>query len=177
MTSHELIAPKAGIPIPGYLPVPSWIPTLPKLSSILGFSQRLLWPFFPIAIKAKNNLLSSAHGIVESLEQSTVLSEQKKRSPPWVCNQQYGLCYFIWWDSGTRSESVISCATPKFYEFAQPTATHPMRPYARKLPPQSNILGWAGLIMSSAMYGLLTTTPFRLPTDPGPLAIFFPNSH
>jgi hypothetical protein len=42
MTSHELIAPKTGIPIPGYLPVPSWIPTLPKLGSILGFSQRLL---------------------------------------------------------------------------------------------------------------------------------------
>ncbi len=40
MTSHELIAPKAGIPIPGYLQVPSWIPTLPKLGSILGFSQR-----------------------------------------------------------------------------------------------------------------------------------------
>jgi len=41
-TSHELIAPKARIPIPGYLHVPSWIPTLPKLGSILGFSQRLL---------------------------------------------------------------------------------------------------------------------------------------
>jgi hypothetical protein len=38
MTSHELIAPKAGIPIPGYLHVPSWIPTLPKLGSILGSS-------------------------------------------------------------------------------------------------------------------------------------------
>jgi hypothetical protein len=25
------------------------------------------------------------------------------------------------------------------------------------------------------MYGLLTTTPFRLPTDPGPLAIYYPN--
>ncbi len=24
------------------------------------------------------------------------------------------------------------------------------------------------------MYGLLTTTPFRLPTDPGPLAIYYP---
>jgi hypothetical protein len=42
MMSHELIAPKVGIPIPGYLQVPSWIPTLPKLGSILGFSQRLL---------------------------------------------------------------------------------------------------------------------------------------
>ena len=41
-TSHESIAPKAGIPIPGYLHVPSWIPTLPTLGSILGFSQRLL---------------------------------------------------------------------------------------------------------------------------------------
>ena len=42
MTSHELIAPKARIPIPGYLHIPSWIPTLPKLGSNLGFSQRLL---------------------------------------------------------------------------------------------------------------------------------------
>ena len=42
MTGHELIAPKARIPIPGYLHIPSWIPTLPKLGSILGFSQRLL---------------------------------------------------------------------------------------------------------------------------------------
>ncbi len=40
--------------------------------------------------------------------------------------------------------------------------------------PQSNILGWTGLIMSRTMYGLLTTTPFRLPTDPGPLAIYYP---
>ena len=40
--------------------------------------------------------------------------------------------------------------------------------------PQSNILGWAGLIMSREMYGLLTTIPFRLPLDPGPLAIYFP---
>jgi len=31
-----------GCVIPGYLHVPSWIPTLPKLGSILGFSQRLL---------------------------------------------------------------------------------------------------------------------------------------
>ena len=39
---HEAIAPKAGIPLPGYVHVPSWIPTLPNLGSILGFSQRLL---------------------------------------------------------------------------------------------------------------------------------------
>ncbi len=40
--------------------------------------------------------------------------------------------------------------------------------------PQTNILEWAGLIMSRAMYGLLTTTLFRLPTDPGPKAIYYP---
>jgi hypothetical protein len=27
--------------------------------------------------------------------------------------------------------------------------------------------------MARAMYGLLTTSPFRLPTDPGPLAIYY----
>ncbi len=34
--SHEPIAHKAGIPLPGYLHVPSWILTLPKLGSILS---------------------------------------------------------------------------------------------------------------------------------------------
>jgi hypothetical protein len=40
--------------------------------------------------------------------------------------------------------------------------------------PQSSILGWAGLIMARPMYALLTASPFRLPTDPGPLAIYYP---
>jgi hypothetical protein len=40
--------------------------------------------------------------------------------------------------------------------------------------PQSNILGWARLIMARAMYGHLMTSPFWLPTDPGPLAIYHP---
>ncbi len=47
-----------GTPLPGHLPVSGWIPTLPKLGRLLGFSQRILLPFSPIAIKAKNNLLS-----------------------------------------------------------------------------------------------------------------------
>ena len=51
---------------------------------------------------------------------------------------------------------------------------HIQRALMRVSCPQSNILGWAGLIMSRAMYGLLTTTPFRLPTDPGPLAVYYP---
>jgi hypothetical protein len=40
--------------------------------------------------------------------------------------------------------------------------------------PQSNILGWVGLIMARAMYALLTPTPFWIPGDPGPLAIYYP---
>ena len=50
---------------------------------------------------------------------------------------------------------------------------HMQRALQRLSCPQSNILGWAGLVMSRAMYSLLTTTPFRLPTDPGPQAIYY----
>jgi len=50
---------------------------------------------------------------------------------------------------------------------------HIQRALMRVSCPQSNILGWAGLIMSREMYGLLTTIPFRLPLDPGPLAIYY----
>ena len=45
---------------------------------------------------------------------------------------------------------------------------HIQRALMRVSCPQSSILGWAGLIVSRAMYGLLTTSPFRIPTDPGP---------
>jgi hypothetical protein len=51
---------------------------------------------------------------------------------------------------------------------------HIQRALQRISCPQSNILGWAGLIMARAMYALLTPTPFRIPGDPGPLAIYYP---
>ena len=51
---------------------------------------------------------------------------------------------------------------------------HIQRALQRLSCPQSNILGWAGLIMERSMYGLLTRIPFRVPTDPGPLAIYYP---
>ena len=51
---------------------------------------------------------------------------------------------------------------------------HIQRALQRLNGTQSNILGWAGLIMARPMYSLLTKTPFRLPTDPGPLAIYYP---
>ncbi len=51
---------------------------------------------------------------------------------------------------------------------------HIQRALQRLSCPQSNILGWAGLIMARSMYSLLTRTPFRVPTDPGPLAIYYP---
>ena len=40
--SPTSIALPAMIPVPGYLQLPSWIPTLPRIGSILGFSQRIL---------------------------------------------------------------------------------------------------------------------------------------
>jgi hypothetical protein len=40
--------------------------------------------------------------------------------------------------------------------------------------PQSNILGWVGLIMARPMYAFLTMTPFQLSTDLGLLAIYYP---
>jgi hypothetical protein len=40
--SPTLIAPPPGIHLPGYLQLPSWIPTLPRIGSILEFSQRVL---------------------------------------------------------------------------------------------------------------------------------------
>jgi hypothetical protein len=40
--SHESIAQKEGIPLLCHLHLPSWIPTLTKPGSMLGFSQRLL---------------------------------------------------------------------------------------------------------------------------------------
>ena len=51
---------------------------------------------------------------------------------------------------------------------------HIQRALQRLSCPQSNILGWAGLIMARPMYGLLTTTPFRIPSNPGPVAIYYP---
>ena len=45
--SPERIAPKDRNPLPSYLQLQSWIPTLPKIGSILGFNQRMLWPFPP----------------------------------------------------------------------------------------------------------------------------------
>jgi hypothetical protein len=44
--SPELTAPTSGIPIPGYSRLPAWIHTFPRMSSILGFSQRILQPFY-----------------------------------------------------------------------------------------------------------------------------------
>jgi hypothetical protein len=37
---------------------------------------------------------------------------------------------------------------------------HLQRALQRLSCPQSNILGWVGLVMSQAMYSLLTVTPF-----------------
>jgi hypothetical protein len=50
---------------------------------------------------------------------------------------------------------------------------HLQRALQRLVNPQSNVLGWSGLVMSRPMYQMLSTSPFRLPTDPGPQAVYF----
>ena len=48
-----------------------------------------------------------------------------------------------------------------------------MRPSARQLPPeQHSCLGRTHNVQGH-MYSLLTTSPFRIPTDPGPLAMYY----
>ena len=49
---------------------------------------------------------------------------------------------------------------------------HLQRALQRLVNPQSNVLGWSGLVMSRPMYQMLSTNPFRLPNnDPGPQAV------
>ncbi len=50
---------------------------------------------------------------------------------------------------------------------------HLQRALQRLVNPQSNVLGWSGLVMSRPMYQMLSTSPFRLPTDPGPQAVCY----
>ncbi len=51
---------------------------------------------------------------------------------------------------------------------------HIQRALQRLSCPQSNILGWAGIIMARFMYSLLTPSPFWVPTDLGPMAVYYP---
>ena len=50
---------------------------------------------------------------------------------------------------------------------------HLQRALQRLVNPQTNVLGWSGLVMSRPMYQMLSTSPFRLPTDPGPQAVYY----
>jgi hypothetical protein len=46
----------------------------------------------------------------------------------------------------------------------------------QRLPcPQSIQHGWKGMVMARKLYALLTTQPFRLPTNPGATAIYVRN--
>jgi hypothetical protein len=50
---------------------------------------------------------------------------------------------------------------------------HLQRALQRLVNPQTNVLGWSGLVMSRPMYQMLSTSPFRLPTNPGPQAVYY----
>jgi hypothetical protein len=43
---------------------------------------------------------------------------------------------------------------------------HLQRALQRLVNPQNKVLGWSGLVMSRPMYQMLSTSPFRLPSDP-----------
>ncbi len=38
--------------------------------------------------------------------------------------------------------------------------------------PQSTLHGWKGMVMAQELYALLTPTPLRLPTNPGPNTVY-----
>jgi len=110
-------------------------------------------------------------------EQSTVLSRYKRQSDrPRCVRSQVSMDTIM-----SYKEAAVLVANP-------PSLTpHPNFTNLRNLRrhiqcalqrlscPQSNILGWAGLIMARSMYSLLTTSPFRLPSNPGPMAIYYPH--
>jgi len=50
---------------------------------------------------------------------------------------------------------------------------HLQRALQRLVNPQTNILGWSGLVISRPMYQMLSMSPFRLPSNPGPQAIYY----
>ena len=50
---------------------------------------------------------------------------------------------------------------------------HLQRTLQRLVNPQSNVLGWSGLVMSRPKYQMLSTSPFRLPTDPAPQTVYY----
>ena len=71
--------------------------------------------------------------------------------------------------------TITSCCLFRENEFstqgARPRSTS--GPHHNQKEPQSNVLGWSGLVMSRPMYQMLSTSPFRLPTDPGPQAVYY----
>ena len=50
---------------------------------------------------------------------------------------------------------------------------HLQRALQRLVNPQTNVLGWSGLVMSRPMYQMLSTSPFHLPTDSGLQAVYY----
>ena len=72
---------------------------------------------------------------IEPLEQSTVLSEDKRQAD----RPQRERAIPVWIMLSADCESALPRALPKFYEFAQLTAPHPTRLTAPQLPPEQHI--------------------------------------
>ena len=158
------------IRLPGYSLLPAWIPTLPKLGNVFGFSHpETTLTFFPNkAIIAKNNLFSYRSHICCFREHSAVLSQQKdKLVCPLLRVQNFKMNFLI-----THDEAVALVVNPPTLA-PRPNFTnlralhhHLQRALQRLVNPQNNVLGWSGLVMSRPMYQMLSTSPFRLPSDP-----------
>jgi hypothetical protein len=49
---------------------------------------------------------------------------------------------------------------------------HIQQALQRLINPQSNVLGWSGLVMSRPMFALLSRSLFCVPTNPGPIPVY-----
>jgi hypothetical protein len=110
------------------------------------------------------------------LEQSTVLSEYKRKPDhPQRVRSPKNMDTTITYDEVAALVANPPSITPRpNFMNLHNLRRHIQCALQHLSCPQGNILGWAGLIMARPMYALLTTSPFRLPNDPGPLAIYYP---
>jgi len=49
---------------------------------------------------------------------------------------------------------------------------HMVKVLKQLMCPKSQIHGWSGMVLSSMVYALLEPTPFAIPGNPGPVAVY-----
>jgi hypothetical protein len=61
---------------------------------------------------------------------------------------------------------------PNFTNF-RALCLHLQQALQRLVNPQSNVLGWSGLVMSRPMFALLSRNLFCVPTNPGQIPVYY----